>query len=186
MPYRLKFDDYVWWRITCRIPMRLFIGSVFSWHIYGPAIQNLSNLYFQSSHILLFLPRSQIMFWYQHFMPYQVEPESSSCASAMVSIHLKNRVITHVRCLLLFNFWWFLKDYLLLLSSWLTLTLRRKIIIKHTMLSFNLTWFNHVKWEDMKVSNFKLPWIMCDDMCPYRLDCFWVCLHPAHSVPLCK
>ena len=86
--------------------------------------------------------------------------------------------------LLFLTFGGFFKDYLLLLSSWLTLTLRRKIIIKHTMLSFNLTWFNHVKWEDMKVSNFKLPWIMCDDMCPYRLDCFWVCLHPSHSVPL--
>ena len=34
----------VWWRITWRIPMRLFIGSVLSWHIYGPAPQDLFNL----------------------------------------------------------------------------------------------------------------------------------------------
>ena len=34
------------YKITCRIPIRLFIGSVFSWHIYGPGAKYFQTQYF--------------------------------------------------------------------------------------------------------------------------------------------
>ena len=185
--YRLQFDEDVLYNsLTCRIPMRLFIGSVFSWHIYGPAVK-----YFSISLREAFLKKRNFMKWveiwrlayYINYRPkyffklyvssnlvayhskFQVEPESSSWASAMVSIHLNTRVLSHVLCLLLFVFECFsqlfcniltkhflrhifvvsadffeifkicclFQIYLLLLSSWLTLTLQRMIIRQKTI-----------------------------------------------------
>ena len=71
-------------KITCKIPIRLFMGSVFNWHIYGPVFDIIKYIIIQPSSNFSRICTLQ----HSKFYSDPSTPESSSWASAIVNIHL--------------------------------------------------------------------------------------------------